>query len=255
MRQHSCFLLIIGTLLSAQLVQAQSELNLISDLKAQLKTSLADTSRVKLLLELGRSYTMNPGELAKDLDTALVLVRHAHSLSRFLGYEKGRGNAFLVGAQAFREKGNTVQARKFGQTAINLFAKNQNLAELAAAHMELGNTYGNSKGELVEKIRHYEAALPLFHQVGYREREATTLKQLADFNKILQNNPQSIKQLEQALHIYQSIDFRDLQGVYDLLGDVNGQIGNYNEALKYGLLAVKTAELRKDTTLQLCTIY
>jgi tetratricopeptide (TPR) repeat protein len=39
------------------------------------------------------------------------------------------------------------------------------------------------------------------------------------------------------------------------MGLVSSSIGDYQEAVKYGLKAVQTAEALKDSSMQLCTIY
>ncbi|MGA0557489.1 histidine kinase dimerization/phosphoacceptor domain -containing protein [Larkinella sp. VNQ87] len=250
------FLFFVGVLLTPLAgVLAQPQAHSIDSLKVLLKQSRPDTNRAKLLLELARSYIMKPGERAADLDTALLLVRQGYSISRYFHFTKGEGNAYLIGAQAYREKGEVQQARRFGQTAINRFVKNHHSAELAAAYMEMGNTFGNSNEELRQKVKQYESALRLFQQVGNLERQAVTLKELGDFYQLLWEHARALALLKQALTIYQKIGHKDLQGLYDLLGHVSTEVNDFKAAISYGLLAVKTAELRKDTTLQLCTIY
>jgi two-component sensor histidine kinase len=234
---------------------AQTPTHSIDSLKVLLKQSPADTNRANLLLELARRYVLKPGELASDLDTALILIRQGYSMSRYFRYAKGEGNAYLIGAQTYREKGNLPQARRFGQTAINRFAKNRNIAEQAAAHMELGNAYSNEVEELKQRIVQYERALPLFRQARQKEREAITLRMLADFYSIDHNHPKAIDLARQSLVIYQQINYPDLQGIYELLGKLCVLTGDHKKALEYGQLALKTAELRKDTTTQLCSIY
>jgi two-component sensor histidine kinase len=66
---------------------------------------------------------------------------------------------------------------------------------------------------------------------------------------------QALANLSKALALYQSINYPQLQGVYDLLGYIHLRLGDYQEGLRYGLLAVKTAEQLGDSTMQLCTIY
>ncbi|WP_138992682.1 histidine kinase dimerization/phosphoacceptor domain -containing protein [Larkinella sp. C7] len=256
MRRSVFFFLFWGLwLLCEQGAHAQAKTHSIDSLKVLLQQSRPDTNRANLLLELARSFILKPGEQASDLDTALLLVRQGYSVSRYLQYEKGEGNAYLIGAQAYRESGNTQQARRFGQTAIHRFTKNRHVAELAAAYMELGNTYGSYDEELKQRITYYERALPLFQQVGNQEREATTLRELADFYHILLNTTKAIELLKKSLAIYKQINYPNLQGVYDLLGVLYNTTGDFRMATKYGLLALKTAEQQNDTTLQLCTIY
>ncbi|WP_421828404.1 histidine kinase dimerization/phosphoacceptor domain -containing protein [Larkinella sp.] len=234
---------------------AQPPTHSIDSLKIVLKQSRPDTNRANLLLELARSYILKPGEQASDLDTALLLVRQAYHLSRSLAYSKGQGTAYLIGGQAYREKGKRQLARTYDQMAIHIFMKHHHAAGLAAAYLEMGDTYGISQEELNEKIQQYAAALPLFEKTRQWERLATTLKVLGDLNNIRNENVEALKQLKRALAIYKQINYADLQGVYDLLGDVSNKLGDFQNGLKYGLLALKTAVLRKDTSLQLCTIH
>ena len=256
MRRSVFFFLFWGIwLLREPVAHAQAKTHSIDSLKVLLQQSRPDTNRANLLLEMARSYILKPGEQASDLDTALLLVRQGYSVSRYLTYEKGQGVAYLIGAQAYRESGNTRQARRFGQTAIHRFAKNRHVAELAAAYMELGNTYGSSDEDIKQRIKYYERALPLFQQVGNKEREATTLRELADFYHILLNTTKAIELLKKSLAIYKQINYPNLQGVYDLLGVLYNTTGDFRMGTKYGLLALKTAEQQNDTTLQLCTIY
>ncbi|CCH54844.1 unnamed protein product [Fibrisoma limi BUZ 3] len=256
MKQALFLLILCGFFrLSVQPVVAEPKAHSIDSLKVLLKQSKPDTSRANLLLELARSYIMKPGELPSDLDTALMLVEQAYRISRSLHYAQGQGKAYLIGGQGYREKGETQMARKFDRIAISYFYKHHYAADLAAAYLELGNTYGTSIEDLNERITYYEAALPLFAQTKQRERMATTLKVLGDLNSIKQNYIEALQQLKRALIIYEEINYPDLQGVYDLLGDVSNHLGDFQNGLKYGLLALKTAVMRKDTSLQLCTIY
>ncbi|RIV19481.1 tetratricopeptide repeat protein [Fibrisoma montanum] len=249
-------LFVLGLLLlEATSLIAQPKAHSIDSLNVLLKQSRPDTSRANLLLELARSYVLKPGELASDLDTSLLFVRQAYSLSRTLGYAKGQGTSYLIGGHAYREKGTVQKARQFDQMAINLFVKHHYPADLAAAYLEMGDTYGIASEELNIKISFYKAALPLFEQSRQWERLATTLKVLGDLNGIRHENAEALQQLKRALAIYKYIHYPDLQGVYDLMGDVSNKLGDFQNGLKYGLLALKTAVLRKDKTLQLCTIY
>ncbi len=245
----------IALLAQQTTVQAQPKAHSIDSLKVLLRQSRPDTTCANLLLELALSYVFKPGDVASDLDTALLLVRQGYSISRHFHFVKGEGKAYLIGAQAHRWKGTSRLARRFGQTAINRFDKINDIAGLAAAHMELGNSYSNGVEELKQKIYYYERALPLFRQVRQQEREAITLRMLAEFYYIQQNNLKAITMARQSLAIYQQINYPDMQGIYDLLGNMSLSTGDFKKGLEYGLLALRTAENRRDTSTQLCTIY
>ncbi|PWV54475.1 tetratricopeptide repeat protein [Chitinophaga sp. S165] len=112
-----------------------------------------------------------------------------------------------------------------------------------------------SENELVQKIACYELAIPLYKMAANRLKQAMALQMLGDCHNHQGMLPPALSELEEALTIYKEVQYPALQGIYDLLGNVNSQMGNYKTALKNGYMAVKTAELQQDTTLQLCTIY
>jgi two-component sensor histidine kinase len=65
----------------------------------------------------------------------------------------------------------------------------------------------------------------------------------------------ALTHLQNALQLYQAANSKDLKGVYDLLGSVHVQLGDYKEGLRYGLLAARVAEELGDSSSMLSTIY
>ena len=227
----------------------------LARLKTRISTSQPDTSRVKLLLQLSHEYIFKKGELATDLDTALLLTRQAQSLSYTLRYRLGVGSSYLTAAQAIREKGDEVKGRQYAQRAIMVFSQIGNKPKLIETYLELALSYWIHKEELPKKIVYTQRALTLVQQLGDQAQEANLLKELADLHQILGNYPQAIVELRQALVICQSEQCPDLTGTYDLLGFVSTKLGDYREGLKFGLLAMKRTELNHETGLPACTVY
>ena len=112
-----------------------------------------------------------------------------------------------------------------------------------------------SEKELAQRIACYEQAVPLYRKALNRKKEADALQILGDCHNHQGSLAPAEAELLQALAIYKEIGYAALQGIYDLLGNVNGQKAHYDVALKYGFLAVRTAEVQQDSSLQLCTIY
>jgi len=227
----------------------------IDSLRALLQKSKPDTNRVNLLLNLSHAYVFKKGELVSDLDTALVLINQAQSLSQTLHYKLGIGNCYLLSAQAFREKGQQAKGRQLAQQAIALYTQLNNRPKQVEAYLELALSYWINKNELPSKIAYTQQAMTLVQGYQDKQMEASLLKELADFHQIQGNYPQSIAELRQALTILQSIRSNDLTGTYDLLGYVSTKLGDFREGLKYGLMAVKITERDHDTGLLACTVY
>jgi two-component sensor histidine kinase/tetratricopeptide (TPR) repeat protein len=139
--------------------------------------------------------------------------------------------------------------------AIDLCTANGYRQQAGEAYLELGNSYANTGQDLEEKIRCYRQGLQWFVRAGNRRRQADVRKDLGDLYTTKGDNAHSLLELGKALALYRAIGYRELQGVYDLMGIVATILGDYRNGLRYGLLAVKTAEDLGDSTLQLCTIY
>jgi tetratricopeptide (TPR) repeat protein len=280
-----------GTAVNAQGVhrpEADSLLRVLSHSKA-------DTNRVKGLLRLGEYQVYKPGEFKADMDSARIYALQAQSLSQKLGYYRGETKSlnllgtisreskdfpqaiayqqaainlskahkeiqaeaagYLMLAHALRDKGDAQEARKQVQKAIDLSTNHGYLLQAADAYLELGNSYANHGEELNEKIGYYKLALEFFSKVGDKKRQADVYKDLGDLYQLKGSYALALIELRKALALYRSINYPHLQGVYDLLGILSAVMGDFQEGIKYGLLAVRTAEALKDSSLQLCTIY
>lgn len=112
-----------------------------------------------------------------------------------------------------------------------------------------------TESELALRVACYQQAIPLFRMSGNRLRLAETLQILGDCYNHQGKVQAALSELTAALVIYKEEGVTALQGIYDLLGNVYVQQGDYKQAVKYGFMAVKTAEIERDTSLQLCTIY
>ena len=139
--------------------------------------------------------------------------------------------------------------------AIDLFKAASLLTDLGYALYELSGYYPLSGYDLSERICLSEMAVHAFHLAGNILKESDGLKELADVRQIQGNFQQALKELKRALQLKQSVKNNDLKGLYDLLGDVCASVGNLDEAVKYSLLALQTAEAAKDTGMMVCTIY
>lgn len=264
-------------------------------LQQLLAKSKPDTHRVSLQLQLGRYLVYKPGESETDMNSARSYAEQARVLSQKLAFQVGEIQSLnllgtisreakdhpkaiayqkaaidlskqqpdkkleisshLLLAHALREKGDVPDARKEVQTAIDICNTSGYTNEAGEAYIELGNTYANWGEELQEKITFYRQALKSYEQTQNKRKQADVLKDLGDLYGLQSNFSLSLVQLQKSLALYRSINYPYLQGVYDLLGFISSEMGDYQEGLKYGLLAVTTAENVKDTTMQLCTIY
>jgi two-component sensor histidine kinase len=223
----------------------------LTALKIQLQKSKADSNRVKTQLQIGGYFLSK-----NNPDSAQAYALQAEKLSTSISYIKGLGNSYILSAKTFGFRKDKKQCYAQIQKAIDLFGKNKMYKEAAEAALNMDEQCNAlDAGDIDIRITWHKKAADWYHLAGIKGREADVLKELGDLMQVEGKNVEALPPLKQALALYQSIHYPYLQGTYDLIGNVYSLTGNYKEAVKYGLLAVKTAEAVKDTTMQLCTIY
>ncbi|AYB34879.1 histidine kinase dimerization/phosphoacceptor domain -containing protein [Chryseolinea soli] len=241
----------------AQTIPAEQTSRRIHELSRALKETGTDSSRAKLLLELALCYVYKPGEFSGDLDSAKLLVSEAEQINGRLHDKKTEARAYFVYAAAHREKGDRANGKAYIESSLKIYESISDPANMAEAWVERSRYYSisESAAEIKEMRKCLDKALALFRTTGSRQRQADVLKDLGDLDQILGNAELAMKELNEALSIYKSVGHKSLQGIYDLMGYIFGKKGDLHDAVRFGLLAVKTGEEVKDTTLQMCTIY
>jgi two-component sensor histidine kinase len=219
-------------------------------LRKKITSAGNDSKKVELLLALSNYYLTKTGEFKEDLDSASVINLKAKNLCNSLGYKLGKGKTILLAAQIARESGNSRNALKNTQNAIAYFEKNNMPEQLGESYNELAM---QSEGD--EKAKYKEKAIALFKKSGARKKQATVLQELGEYYSTSENPDKAEAISLESLALYKSIHYKDIQGICNILAEIYTQKGNFPEALKYGLLAEKTAIALNDKTLQLSSIY
>ncbi|WP_439696833.1 histidine kinase dimerization/phosphoacceptor domain -containing protein [Mucilaginibacter sp. AW1-7] len=221
-----------------------------------LSKSKPDTSRVNLLIKIGRFDNAHSAQQPALPDSALAVAGRANTLSEKLGYTEGVGLSYQIMAQAFCNKKNFKKSDDLIAKAIGVFLTHELFRDAAEAYLNKEEFYLSAGGhDYKVMIRYYEQAQTLFHKANALEREGATLERLGDFYQVIDDLDKSLVNLNQALIVFKQVKYPCLQYTYDLLNSVNMRKSRYREALKYGLLAERIAHAVNDTSLLLCTIY
>jgi two-component sensor histidine kinase len=228
----------------------------ISAIKARLSESRSDSQRVSHILEASLFYILKPGTEKNDYDSALNFLDQAMGLSNHLPEDKWKARCFSVYSLFYREKNQKETGKSYIEKAIAIFLHLDLKEDLANAYMELQTYYDvYSDSEWKLKIKYAEEAERLYKESGNKLKQANTIKELGDFYSINDNDSIALDLLQKALVIYKSINYEKVQGVYDLIGDIYTYHKEYQQALKYGLLAVQTSEKFRTGGIEQSTIY
>ena len=225
----------------------------------RLKNEIAackNSDQAGLFCQLALLYVHKPGEITSDLDSALLFLRQAETINTFFKNRPVEALIYFVRSNALREKGDTAQGHNNINQSLKIYKSLPASVEQGDAWIELSRYYSiHDKEGCFKKIDFYEKALLQFQATGDKQKQADALKDLGDFNQLVRNYGLAIIQLRAAQVIYSSIGYKNLQGLYDLLGIVSNNMGDFSNAIQYGLRSVQIAEELNDTSIQLCTIY
>ena len=244
--------LLISLVVSASRAQdlSRHEADSISN---ALKTARQDTAHTHLLLKLAEFQMFKPGELKADLDSAAAFINQSRQLNAILKYPEDEGYILLEESYLANEYKDRAKGRQLLDTAIRILDKGQNHYIRGKAYAALADYFDiNNPTEVPDRMRAFKQAIAAFKAGDYIEQEAYIYKMLAETDSSIETTEQ---ELDQALALYNSIHYPELQGVYDLMSGVYIYRSNFAEALKWGLKSLETAKAVGDSTMQLCTIY
>jgi two-component sensor histidine kinase len=216
-----------------------------------------DTTQVRLLQDLAWKYIRKQERTPAILDSARIYIAKAAALSITLHDSKGEGISYRMYSTVYRLLNQPEKGHVYLNKAMDLFKKYNYKAEIGETFFEMSGYEPNDTDDGARaKILCYEKAVPYFEQVGDKKRVGDFEKGLGEFYCELGKYPEASIHLSRAETAYKSAGYKaDLEGLYDLMGIVASMMSDYEQGVKYGLLALKTAKENKDSSLQLATIY
>src|SRR5690554_3316208 len=219
----------------------------VDSLETKLRQSKPDTNRINLLLLLTDPFAAVNDNKSYNLDTALFYARQADSLSNILKFTKGLILGRYHLASLLVQKGETQKAKDMLLEGIKISRESGYNRQGAEGWYTLRDTYMVSKEKLSEVILWYERAMIVSQKIGNRQIEADILMEIAFLHHQQGKHALGATALERALILYQAVNHTKLHYAYDLLSAINQSLGNYPEALKYGLATIESAKSKGDT--------
>ncbi len=213
--------------------------------------------RLNSLLLLADFHIFKPGENKADLDSAAGFIMEAKKMARDMNSDEALAYSALMESCVLRERGQRQQAKEIAEKAVQDLKNGKNKFYTGRACYELAEYYNHEDtGQLKIKIVLVEQAAAAFGLSGHIEWKAYSLRMLADIYSWELNYDinKALATIKQSLEAYQSINYKQLQGVYSIMGELYKEQSNYKQALFYELEALRTAEEVGDTSIQLCHI-
>ncbi|HRI60622.1 MAG TPA: hypothetical protein PK228_12885, partial [Saprospiraceae bacterium] len=170
-----CLLIFLPGIMSAQYEQP------IEQLQKRLRDTPPDSTRVKLLVELGTLYMKKRGSFQTDLDSALRCAREAGALSQSLNLKRWACESAVLTAHYHVEKKELQQAKDIFIGLTQQYQKTGDKSLEALAWLKIGIRM-RWVIDSDEAIGYLQKAIILFEQTGEQARAAEALKEVADIH-------------------------------------------------------------------------
>jgi len=246
-----------------------SQSKTIDSLNKVLQRQNDDTGKVNTLYALCEEFRHKERDYTKALKYAL----EGFSLSGKIGFNKGRGIAYLKIGQVNNNQGNYRESNKYLDTALNIFQEINDTKYIATTYLWYGHNYDrqnlfadalsnyNKSLNLYRKLEDrkkiaesylqiglcYEQldsygdastniykALKLFEEIGDKEQMANAFHTIGFNYMNLHDDSDALKNLQAGLKLRTELNIRaDMAQSMDVLGELYTSMGKYTEALKY----------------------
>ena len=213
-----------------------------------LKASKPDSSRVSILIMLGRSYLDKVEETKADRDTAFQFYSQAAQLSDQLHDRLLQQQCLKLKGKYYMESKVPEQATQSYMRVIRYFRTMRNQVAEGQAWYDYANDIPDlSAPGPGEKIKAYAAAAKIFSKLGDRLKVNGINKDIAEVHIHQGKFDLAEKELLQVIDVYKAINYRKLADTYFLLTILNSYRSDFKAALYYGLATTKSMVATNDT--------
>jgi signal transduction histidine kinase len=220
-RYSLLLLLIVPTLAMARTLDQPQ----IDSLENALKQKLADTTRIKTLVELSKQYQY------VDYGKSKAYAEEALRIAEEKNLTKGKIIAYQNVGLVYTAGGDYSTALKYDNLALSNSLSLKDSAELTKGYNNIANDY-HDLGEYDEAYFYFKESFRIAKALGDSFRMTVALHNVGRVFKELGQYDQALEHLELSKKMSEEID--DFVGIaysYDELGDVYLRKGHYDSAL------------------------
>lgn len=226
------------------------------ELENQLRAAHTDSARVFLLIKVAEYHTIGNYDHQPNFDTAALLISQAEKLNAKEKLSAAAAQIMMAKSYLFRTSGNRVEGKKIILSLIDLLKDGRDEATLGKAYYELSLYYDyDFKPNTIEtRCGVLEMAIPPFERARAINDLGNAYKVLADLHHLDNRYDLALREIDTSLKYYKLSHYPRMEGVYDLYGQLYYARGDYEQALAYELMALKTTNSNRDFGPQLCEI-
>jgi len=203
----------------------------------------ASTKGAGVALKIANFYIDKPGSLKADLDSAIFFISEAKKLHPRFNSPWTDGYIFFVEGRLADENGKSDDRIPLITKAIKCIQRTRDTVLLGRAYYELSRCYPDydNDTQLATRISLIEKALILLKRSPNQIDLAGNMQMLCDLYAQQRQFSKSLDEGRLTLNLLKSLH-QQLQGMYIIMSTDELWLGNYQQALTYGLFAITASE-------------
>jgi len=214
-----------------------------------------DTAKVGRLYREGQRLLLKTGYEKEDMDSAWVIARQIDSFSRRTHYQAGIGMGKLLSAKILNESHRDDGRREISLEALAILNQYGTPSLQAEALIEVGGTYKNKPADMEKKIFYYKAGAQRYLDIKNYFSAGSMLEYTGELYNINSEYKQALNTLDSALILYKLTGYPRLHGIYSLMGSTYMFMNDFQNALRYNIMAIETGEQLHETGIIMSPIY
>jgi two-component sensor histidine kinase len=233
--------LVVLTLLTGAELSGQMPTKSEKELLSLFKENKPDSTQLDLLLDLAAHYLFKNGEMPEDLTKSVFYAKRAISASLQSGQTEALSRAQVLLGTAFIEKGDLGLA-----AGVISATEGKTKVRLAINYSAYHRWGGIIPSNLDSAVAYAKLATSIAPSTGDIDLEVTALKNLADMYNLKGNVLAAEDCLSKARQIG---DFNTIQlpETHYYLSELHFGRGNFNDALRHGLEALRKIKSAQDS--------
>lgn len=214
-----------------------------------------DTAKIARLYREGQRLLLKTGYEKEDMDSAWAIARQIDTYSRSTNYHQGIGMGRLLTAKILNESHRDDGRREASLEALSILNQYGTPTLQAEALIEVGGTYKNKPADMEKKIFYYKAGAQRYLDIKNYFSAGSMLEYTGELYNINSEYKQALKTMDSALILYKLTGYTRLHGIYSLMGSTYMFMNDFQNALRYNIMAIETGEKLHETGIIMSPIY
>lgn len=209
--------------------------------------------QVEKLLNKATALLQNQASVNKEIVKSISILQQAEQLAKATNNNSKLAVCYMHYIEAYCKNNQKEKGLQYYDKALRLL-KSKKVETTGDVYLNLAFYYYDSDIVYTKRVALIQKAITYFAANKFFKRAGETCEMLAAEHRYMGEDKKAIPVLNLAISYYNKAGYKQLQSLYDALGDCYTYLHQDDLGLKYGIMAARLAEKYKDSLL-LPTIY